>query len=48
MGLLISGVPRTARCSSRGIWHGYYNFTNESALVALLAHGEIQPADEEQ
>jgi len=32
----------------RGIWHGYYNFTNESALVLYWLTGKYNPADEER
>lgn len=32
----------------RGIWHGYYNFTNEPAVVLYWLTGKYNPADEER
>ena len=32
----------------RGVWHGYYNFTNEIAVVLYWLTSKYNPADEER
>ena len=32
----------------RGVWHGYYNFTNDVAVVLYWLTSKYNPADEER
>jgi len=45
MGLLIGAECQGRRAFHPArIWHGYYNFTNESALVLYWLTGKYNPA----